>query len=60
MEDAGRNPRATPIWRMLEEGRFRFQRCARCSHAWLPPAGGLPLLLVAASGAGRTPAGAAS
>ncbi len=24
-------------WRMLGEGRFRFQRCARCGNAWLPP-----------------------
>jgi uncharacterized OB-fold protein len=24
-------------WGMLEQDRFRFQRCARCGHAWLPP-----------------------
>ena len=24
-------------WRMLDEGRFRFQRCANCGHPWLPP-----------------------
>jgi uncharacterized OB-fold protein len=24
-------------WRMLGEGRLRFQRCARCGNAWLPP-----------------------
>jgi uncharacterized protein len=34
--DAVEAPRDT-YWRMLEEGRFRFQRCARCRNAWLPP-----------------------
>jgi uncharacterized protein len=24
-------------WRTLAEGRFRFQRCVSCGHAWLPP-----------------------
>jgi uncharacterized protein len=24
-------------WRTLGEGRFQFQRCASCGHAWLPP-----------------------
>lgn len=34
--DAVEAPRDT-YWRMLEEGRFRFQRCAHCRAAWLPP-----------------------
>ena len=29
-------PRDT-YWRRLGEGRFQFQRCARCSSSWLPP-----------------------
>ena len=34
------NPPQSPrdaYWRMLEEGRLCFQRCAGCGHAWLPP-----------------------
>jgi uncharacterized OB-fold protein len=34
--DTAESPRDA-YWRMLEEGRFRFQRCASCGHAWLPP-----------------------
>jgi uncharacterized OB-fold protein len=36
MESVSEAPRDA-YWRMLEQGRFRFQRCARCSNAWLPP-----------------------
>jgi uncharacterized OB-fold protein len=35
-ESASESPRDA-YWRMLGEGRFQFQRCARCGHAWLPP-----------------------
>jgi uncharacterized OB-fold protein len=34
--DAVESPRDA-YWRMLAEGRLRFQRCANCRHAWLPP-----------------------
>lgn len=48
-----------PYWQGLEEGRLRFQRCARCAHAWLPPRAECPECLQAdwrwetASGRGR-------
>lgn len=29
-------PLNEPYWEGLEEGELRFQRCRRCSHAWLP------------------------
>ena len=37
MEDAGIETPRDAYWRMLGEGRFRFQRCARCDNSWLPP-----------------------
>lgn len=29
-------PLSAPYWEGLREGVLRFQRCADCSHAWLP------------------------
>jgi hypothetical protein len=37
MEDSGIEAPRDAYWRMLGEGKFRFQRCARCDNAWLPP-----------------------
>jgi uncharacterized OB-fold protein len=34
-----------PYWRSLEEGRLRFQRCAQCAQAWLPPRAECPRCL---------------
>lgn len=48
-----------PHWSGLEEDELRFQRCAECSHAWLPPREQCPRCLEAswtwevASGRGR-------
>jgi uncharacterized protein len=36
MEGGHETPREV-YWRMLEQGRFQFQRCRRCGEAWLPP-----------------------
>lgn len=30
-------PLSEPYWQGLEAGKLRFQSCADCDHAWLPP-----------------------
>ncbi|WP_426958430.1 Zn-ribbon domain-containing OB-fold protein [Muricoccus radiodurans] len=48
-----------PYWDGLAEGVLRFQRCAACGHAWLPPRDACPRCLSAeavweaAGGGGR-------
>jgi uncharacterized protein len=34
-----------PHWDALREGCLRFQRCSRCTHAWLPPRDACPVCL---------------
>lgn len=36
-----------PYWDALAEGELRFQRCQRCSNAWLPPRDECPRCLEA-------------
>jgi hypothetical protein len=52
-------PLSQPYWDALKVGRLTFQRCRKCSHAWLPPRAECPGCLAsepewtAASGKGR-------
>jgi uncharacterized OB-fold protein len=36
-----------PYWAGLAQGELRFQRCAPCDHAWLPPREECPRCLAA-------------
>jgi uncharacterized OB-fold protein len=53
------NDVSAQYWRALDEGRLVFQRCAACTHAWLPARTECPRCLApeprweAASGRGR-------
>jgi uncharacterized OB-fold protein len=40
-------PLSQPYWDALKEGRLTFQRCRKCSHAWLPPRAECPECLAA-------------
>ena len=52
-------PISQPYWDALKQGRLTFQRCRKCSHAWLPARAECPNCLAAdwdwteASGKGR-------
>ena len=52
-------PLSQPYWDALKAGRLTFQRCRKCSHAWLPPRAECPECLAGepewteASGKGR-------
>jgi len=52
-------PISQPYWDALKQGRLTFQRCRKCSHAWLPARAECPQCLAAewdwteASGKGR-------
>lgn len=52
-------PISQPYWDALKQGRLTFQRCRKCSHAWLPPRAECPQCLsaewdwTAATGKGR-------
>src|SRR3954463_860226 len=49
-------PLSKPYWDALAQGRFTFQRCRKCNHAWLPPRAECPECL-AAEWDGATPCG---